>query len=74
MFTVRQTSTAKHKHLFVLLSLPTGPPGNLILLIHSHIYTGGGVLAPLETCTVVFKWLVFAFKGDSLLTLVYIIS
>ncbi len=52
---------SKHKHLFVLFSLPTGPPGNLILLIHSHIYTGGGVLAPLKVCSVVLRRPVFVF-------------
>lgn len=69
---VPPSSTSKHKHL--LFSLPTGPPGNLILLIHSHIYSGGGVLlAPLKVCAVVFRWPVFVCRGDSLCTLIYIL-
>lgn len=31
---VPSSSTSKQKHLFLLLSLPNAPPGNLILLIH----------------------------------------
>lgn len=37
------SSTSKHERLFSSFRLPSGAPGNFILLICSHIDSGGGV-------------------------------
>lgn len=58
---VPPSSAFKHRHLLVLFSLPTAPPGNLVLLIHSYIYSDGGMLKLLKVCTVFLRWQVFVF-------------